>query len=72
VLPTWLPEIVIDGLRLAGATASLRFWRDPSGDSHGEILHKRGTFHLVKQPPPESLNAGIGDRLTALFDSVRH
>ena len=72
VLPTWLPEIVIEGLRLAGATASLRFWRDTSGDSHGEILHKRGTFRLVKQPPPESLKAGIVDRLAALFDSVRH
>ena len=72
VLPTWLPEVVVEGVRLAGATASLRFWRDASGDSHGEILHKRGTFRLVKQPPPESLTAGIVDRLAALFDSVRH
>ena len=72
VLPTWLPEIVIEGLRLAGATATLRFWRDGSGSSHAEILYKRGTFHLVKQPPPESLNAGIFDRLSALVDSVRH
>ena len=72
VLPTWLPEVVIEGVRLAGATASLRFWRDASGDSHAEILHKRGTFRLVKQPPPESLTAGVVDRLGALFDSVRH
>ena len=72
VLPTWLPEIVIDGLRLAGATASLRFWRDTSGSSHGEILDKHGTFRLVKQPPPESLKAGAVDRLAALVDSVRH
>jgi hypothetical protein len=72
VLPSWLPEIVIEGVRLAGATASLRFWRDASGDSHGEILHKTGTLRLVKQPPPESLTAGIVDRLAALFDSVQH
>lgn len=72
VLPTWLPEIVVEGVRLAGATAWLRFWRDSSGESHGEILHKRGTFRLVKQPPPESLTAGVVDRLAALFDSVRH
>jgi glycogen debranching enzyme len=72
VLPTWLPEVVIEGVRLAGATASLRFWRDASGDSHGEILHKTGTLRLVKQPPPESLTAGIADRLAALFDSVQH
>jgi glycogen debranching enzyme len=70
-LPTWLPEIVVENVRLGGATASLRFWRDADGTSHGEVLHKRGTFHLVKQPPPESLTAGIVDRLAALFDSVR-
>lgn len=72
VLPTWLPELVVQDLRLAGATASLRFWRDSSGSSHGEVLHKRGTFRMVKQPPPESLAAGVVDRLTALLDSVRH
>ena len=72
VLPTWLPELVMHDLRLAGATVTLRFWRDSAGSSHGEVLHKRGTFRLVKQPPLESLTAGVVDRLTALFDSVRH
>jgi glycogen debranching enzyme len=72
VLPTWLPELIVHDLRLAGATATLRFWRDDAGSSHGEVLQKRGTFHLVKQPPLESLTAGAGDRLAALFDSVRH
>jgi glycogen debranching enzyme len=72
VLPTWLPELVLQDLRLAGATVSLRFWRDRSGSSHAEVLDQRGTFHLVKQPPPESLSAGAADRLAALFDSLRH
>jgi glycogen debranching enzyme len=72
VLPTWLPELVVHDLRLAGATVTLRFWRDSSGSSHAEVLHKRGTFRLVKQPPLESLTAGVVDRLAALFDSVRH
>jgi glycogen debranching enzyme len=71
VLPTWLPELVVHDLRLAGAHATLRFWRDKSGSSHGEVLHKRGTFRLVKQPPLESLKAGVVDRLAALLDSVR-
>ncbi len=72
VLPTWLPEVIVRDLRLAGATATLRFWRDDKGASHGEVLHKRGTFRLVRQPPPESLSAGIGDRFRALADSVMH
>lgn len=71
-LPTWLPELVLHDLRLAGAQATLRFWRDEAGSSHVEVLHKRGTFRVLKQPPLESLTAGVVDRLSALFDSVRH
>ncbi len=72
VLPTWLPEIVLHDLRLGGATATIRFWRDDRGRSHAEVLRKRGTLHVVKQPPPESLSAGIGDRFTALTDRILH
>ncbi len=72
VLPTWLPEIVLHDLRIGGATATIRFWRDADGDTHGDVLQKCGTLHLVKQPPPESLTAGIGDRFTALMDRVLH
>jgi glycogen debranching enzyme len=71
-LPTWLPEVIVTGLRLRGATATIRFWRDDKGHSHGEIVHKRGTLHLVKQPPLESLSARVRDRFSALADSVLH
>jgi glycogen debranching enzyme len=72
VLPTWLPEIVIHDVRLGGATATLRFWRDARGHSHGEVVRKTGTLRLVKQPPIESLTAGVRDRFAALADSVLH
>ena len=72
VLPTWLPEVIVGDLRLGDAVATLRFWRDQSGSSHSEVLHKQGTFRVIKQPPPESLTAGVGDRFGALFDTVLH
>jgi glycogen debranching enzyme len=72
VLPTWLPEIIMRDLRLGNAKATLRFWRDDAGSSHVEVLHRQGTFRVVKQPPPESLKAGVFDRLRALFDTVRY
>jgi glycogen debranching enzyme len=72
VLPSWLPEVVIHDLRLADGRATLRFWRDDTEASHVEVLHRDGTFHVVKQPPPESLTAGVFDRLGAIFDTVRH
>ena len=71
-LPPWLPEVTLRGLRLGGATATIRFVRDESGKSHAEVVHKRGTLHLVHQPPPESLGAGVRDRLGALVESVFH
>lgn len=72
VLPRWLPEVILHDLRLGGATVTLRFWRGDDGDSHVEVLHQRGTFHLLKQPPPESLESGIRDRLGAFIDGIWH
>ena len=72
VLPTWLPEVVLHDLRLGDARATMRFWRDAKGDSHAEVLHRRGTLHVVKQPPLESLRAGVKDRFTALTDRILH
>jgi glycogen debranching enzyme len=72
VLPSWLPEVTIRGLRLGGATATIRFWRDDAGASHAEVVRKRGTLHLVHQPPIESLRHGARDRFGALVDSVWH
>ena len=71
-LPQWLPEIVLKNLKLGDARATLRFWRDPDGACHAEVLEKTGTFRMVKQPPPESLSVGIADRFSALVDSLRH
>lgn len=71
-LPSWLPEVILHGLRLGGATATLRFWRDEHGASHAEVLHKRGTLHLLRQPPPEALDVRLRDRFSALVDRVLH
>jgi hypothetical protein len=70
VLPAWLPEVVIHDMKLAGATATIRFWRDGDGTGHAEVLRKHGTLHLLKQPPLESLRAGASDRFRALVDRV--
>jgi glycogen debranching enzyme len=71
VLPEWLPEIILKDLRLAGARATIRCWRDPTGTCHAEIVEKTGTLRLVRQPPPESLSAGLADRFSALIDTLR-
>ncbi|HEY7479434.1 MAG TPA: glycogen debranching N-terminal domain-containing protein [Gemmatimonadales bacterium] len=72
VLPHWLPEVTLERLRIGGATVTLRFRRDRGGRSHVEVLQKRGTLHVVKQPPPESLAVGVKDRFSALLDRLLH
>ena len=70
MLPTWMPDVVVRDLRVGTATVSLRFWREEDGASRWEVLHKSGTLHIVRQPPPESLTAGFADRLTGLLQTA--
>src|SRR3954447_20640789 len=67
ILPPWLPEVIIERLRLGPTVATLRFLRRESGHTDVEIVRKRGPLHLVRQPPPESLEAGLVDRFRALL-----
>lgn len=69
-LPEWLPELTMRNLRVGGATVSLRCWRDADGSCEFEVLAKRGTLRVIRQPPPESLSATIWDRLAALADTA--
>jgi glycogen debranching enzyme len=72
VLPLWMPEVILRDLRVGGAVATVRFWRDEKGESHAELVRRRGTLHLVRQPPIESLRHGFRDRFHALLDGLVH
>jgi hypothetical protein len=67
MLRIWLPEVTIERLRLGGTVATLRFHRKRSGHTEVDVVRKRGPLHLVRQPPPESLEAGLRDRFLALL-----
>jgi len=69
-LPEWLPEVVIRDLRVGHAKVSLRFWRDENGHSKWDVLHRQGSLHVLRQPPPESLSATWTDRAAAVFESL--
>lgn len=71
-LPEWMPDVILEGVHVGDARATLRFWRDEDGDSHGEIVDKRGTLHLLRQPPIESLTDGFRDRFGALAETLVH
>jgi glycogen debranching enzyme len=69
-LPAWLPEVTLRGLRVGDATASLRFWREGDGSCRWDVLHKQGSLHVVRQPPPQSLSATWTDRAAAVLESI--
>ena len=71
-LPDWLPDVTIENVWLGDAVATLRFWRDADGKSHGEIVRKRGTLRLLRQPPVESLTTSLRERFGALMETIRH
>ena len=71
-LPEWMPEMVMHDLRVGGATVTLRFWRKRNGESQFDVIRQRGDLRIIRQPPPESLSAGLGDRFGALVDTVLH
>lgn len=71
-LPEWLPEITVAGMRVADALVSIRFFRKADGRSDYEVLDKRGTLFVVRQPSPWSLTASFGERARDILASVTH
>ena len=72
VLPRWLPEITVRDLRVGNATVTIRFARDDNGHVHADVIEKRGTLHVIRQQPPESLHASALDRLGSLLRGIGH
>ena len=68
-LPDWLPEITVHNLHVGKATASIRFYRKEK-DTHFEVLEKRGTLHILRQPSPWSVTAGLGERIKDVMESL--
>jgi glycogen debranching enzyme len=69
-LPTWMPELVLHGLRVGDAKVTLRFWREADGSSRWDVVHRQGPLHIVRQPPPESVFETWTDRAAAAFESI--
>jgi glycogen debranching enzyme len=68
-LPAWLPEITITDMHVADVVLTLRFFRKPDGSSDYEVLDKRGSMHVIRQPSPWSLTAGYGERVKSILTS---
>ena len=68
-LPDWLPEITLRNLHVGKSMASIRFYRK-GRRTHFDVLEKRGTLHILRQPSPWSLTAGVGERMKDVMESL--
>ena len=68
-LPDWLPELFVRNLHVGRAVVSIRFYRKGTA-THFEVLEKRGRLHLLRQPSPWSLTAGLGERVKDVMESL--
>ena len=68
-LPDWLPELAVKNLHVGKAVISIRFYRNGK-NTHFDVLEKRGRLHVLRQPSPWSLTAGIGERIKDVMESL--
>lgn len=68
-LPEWLPEITLRNLHVGKAIVDLRFYRK-GRRTHFDVLEKRGTLHVLRQPSPWSLTANFAERIEDVLESL--
>ncbi len=68
-LPDWLPEITLRNLHVGKSIASIRFYRKGER-TRFDVLEKRGKLHILRQPSPWSLTAGVGERIKDVMESL--
>jgi glycogen debranching enzyme len=68
-LPDWLPEITLRNLHVGKSIVSIRFYRKGKR-THFDVLDKHGTLHVLRQPSPWSLTAGVGERIKDVMESL--
>jgi glycogen debranching enzyme len=71
-LPTWLPEMTLEGMRVGDAIATIRFERDDDGHARHDVLERAGTLHIVEVPPPDAVGGPSGLREHLLSWAMDH
>jgi len=68
-LPDWLPQITVRNLHVGKAVVSIHFYRK-GNRTRFDVLDKRGTLHVLRQPSPWSLTANFAERIEDVMESL--
>jgi len=70
-LPPWLPNVILRDLQVGGGNVSIRFKRNRQGRTDYHILDRSGSrVHVLRQPPPDDLDASPFARIRELGESL--
>jgi glycogen debranching enzyme len=62
-LPEWLPRLTVKNMRVASATVTLEFYRQPDGGTDYRVVELEGKLHIIRQASPSSLTVGWAERV---------
>ena len=69
-LPDWLPHLRLTNVRVGEAVVDLEFRRAAGGTTNYRVLDARGKLHVVRQPSPWSMTAGVPERVVDALSSL--
>jgi glycogen debranching enzyme len=71
-LPSWLPDLRLEGIRVGRARIDIEFRRTKSGRTVHRVLRRDGRVRVLRQPPPQARGAGPAGRAwNALASAAR-
>lgn len=70
ILPDWLPEVGLQGIRVGNASVSLHFGRERNGQSRYRVLDRQGRVKVTRLPPLGSHDLNLLGRATAIVRAL--
>jgi len=71
-LPSWLPDLRLEGVRVGGSRLDLEFWRTKNGTTDYRVARQAGHVRVLRQSLPPGMAIVTPSRLRMLLASLPH
>ncbi len=71
-LPVWLPDLKLEGLRVADTLLDIAFWRQADGKTSYRVTNRTGNIRVLHQPPSNGPGSNLTRRDRNLLSSLLH
>jgi glycogen debranching enzyme len=70
-LPSWLPDLRLDGIHVGRDQVDLAFARATDDTTRWRVARRQGRVRVVRQPAPQGAGASLAGRTAAMLASLR-